>query len=1170
MTRSFRLMTLGLIAGALCFGQDPRGSFMGAVTDVTGAVVPGASVRFTHTETSVTFTTESNAQGVFEAPYLRTGSYSLTCSVPGFKTWTRSGLELRIGERVRVDVRLEIGDVAETVEVTAEAPVLEVTTGSIGQVIDTKQLENMPMRSGNVSWLYAMSPGTVLTSLPYDGPWNISQNSNISVAGASNSGGVDFNVDGVSNNSYAGQTAFVPPPDMVEEIRVNTTSYDAAIGHTMGGSINVSLKSGTNRLRGTLSYGLSTGPMMTRNFFTNRFIFDPTTGPVTPEKIKANTPALRWTRYSASVGGPVYIPKLYDGRNKTFWQFGFQAHERRRPVATLHTLPTLEQREGNFSSLLAIGPNYQIYDPFTTRPEGATRFRRDPLPGNIIPSSRIDPIARRIMGYYPDPNTAGTVDFQNNYSRTRQDGQDLYQPIVRVDHNFSEKHRMFARYTHSDFNGRFDELISGSDVRGRMRQRPHRGIAMDKVWVASPRLVVDVRYGLTWFREFETFRNIGWDLKEFGFSDNLISQFDQRAISFPQITVQGMLPLGNNGGFVQNYYSHNLLATANWSRGSHAIKFGFDGRMQFDNSVNYGNVSPAMQFQPTFTRGPLDNSPQSPAGVGQGTASLLFGIPTAGGIDLNDSRAEKTKFYGIFVHDDWRVTRKLTLNLGVRWEYEGPIVERYNRTSRDFDFTTVNPIQQVARAQYSQNPIPEIAADQFRTVGGLTFAGMGVPRQVRDPFYGAFMPRIGFAYQPSQRMVLRGGYGIFFGLIGAMFDDVSQPGYNQRTNIVPTTDNGVTFASSIANPFPFGLQRPIGNSQGLETFLGRAPGFFAADGRRPYTQRWSYSMQFEPMSRTVIEVGYIGSRSTRMRVSTPMNPIPRELLSTLPVRDNPTINYLTSAVRNPFRGIDGFAGTGFFTNLNTQRQQLLRPLPHFGGLATELPAGMSWYNAGTLRLERRFASGFQTTFNYTWSKTMEAISYLNDVDFAPEYRVSDLDRPHRVTFSGLYEFPFGRGKRFGASMNRLLDYVVGGWQANAIYQWQSGPGLAFGNVIYRGTWEDLGIPKSQQSVDNWFNTSNFERNAQQQLELNVRSFPTRISAVRADTINVWDISLHKNFQIREGLRVQLRGEAEGAMNTPNFNPPNTTPASTVFGMVTGTQGGNQEARRIFVILRVLF
>lgn len=301
-----------------------------------------------------------------------------------------------------------------------------------------------------------------------------------------------------------------------------------------------------------------------------------------------------------------------------------------------------------------------------------------------------------------------------------------------------------------------------------------------------------------------------------------------------------------------------------------------------------------------------------------------------------------------------------------------------------------------------------------------------------------------------------------------------------------------------------------------------------------------------------------------------MNPIPRELLSTLPVRDNPTINYLTSAVRNPFRGIDGFAGTGFFTNLNTQRQQLLRPLPHFGGLATELPAGMSWYNAGTLRLERRFASGFQTTFNYTWSKTMEAISYLNDVDFAPEYRVSDLDRPHRVTFSGLYEFPFGRGNRFGASMNRLLDYVVGGWQANAIYQWQSGPGLAFGNVIYRGTWEDLGIPKSQQSVDNWFNTSNFERNAQQQLELNVRSFPTRISAVRADTINVWDISLHKNFQIREGLRVQLRGEAEGAMNTPNFNPPNTTPASTVFGMVTGTQGGNQEARRIFVILRVLF
>ncbi len=1170
MTRSFRLMTLGLIAGALCLGQDPRGSFMGAVTDVTGAVVPGASVRFTHGDTQITFTTQSNEQGNYDAPYLRTGGYSVTCTVPGFKTWTRGGLELRIGERVRVDIQLEIGDVAETVEVTAEAPVLEVTTGSIAQIIDTKQLENMPMRSGNVSWLYAMAPGTVLTGLPQDGPWNISQNSAVSVAGSGTSGGIDYNVDGVSNNSYGGQTAFVPPPDMVEEIRLNTTSYDASVGNTMGGQVNISLKSGTNRLRGTLSYAQSTGPMMARNFFTNRFIFDPNTGPITPEKIKANTPLLRWTRYTAVVGGPVYIPKLYDGRNRTFWQFGFQAHERRRPVASLHTVPTAEQAQGNFSSLLAIGPNYQIYDPFTTRPEGANRFRRDPLPNNIIPSSRIDPVARRILGYFPDPNNAGTADFQNNYSRTRQEGQDLYQPIARVDHNFSERHRMFARYTHSDFNGRFDELISGSDIRGRMRQRPHRGVAFDKVWVASPQLVVDVRYGFTWFREFETFRNIGWDLTEFGFSRDLISQMDQRAISFPAITVQGMLPLGNNGGFNQTYYSHNLLATTNWTRGNHSLKFGFDGRLQFDNSVNFGNVAPAMQFQPTFTRGPLDNSPQSPAGVGQGTASLLFGIPTAGGIDVNDSRAEKSPFYGLFVQDDWRATRKLTINLGVRWEYEGPIVERYDRTSRDFDFTTVNPIQSVARAQYALNPIPEIAPEQFRTTGGLTFAGVGVPRQVREPFYQAFMPRIGFAYQPNNRMVLRGGYGIFFGLIGSLFDDVSQPGYNQRTNIIPTNDNGVTYAASIANPFPGGLQRPIGNSQGLETFLGRAPGFFAADGRRPYTQRWSYSMQFEPLTRTVVEVGYIGSRATRLRVNTPMNPIPRELLSTLPVRDNPTINYLTSQVRNPFRGIAGFAGTGLFTNLNVGRQQLLRSLPHFTDLATGLPAGMSWYNAATLRVERRFANGFQAQFNYTWSKTMEAITYLNDVDLAPEYRISDLDRPHRVTFSGIYELPFGRGQRFGSTLPRWLDYAVGGWQANAVFQRQSGPGLNFGNVIYNGTWESLRMPAGQQSIDNWFNTAQFERNAQQQLELNVRSFPTRVAAVRADRIYVWDMSLHKNFQIREGLRVQLRGEAEAATNTPIFNPPNTAPASTVFGQVTQTLGGGQEQRRIFVMLRILF
>jgi outer membrane receptor protein involved in Fe transport len=255
---------------------------------------------------------------------------------------------------------------------------------------------------------------------------------------------------------------------------------------------------------------------------------------------------------------------------------------------------------------------------------------------------------------------------------------------------------------------------------------------------------------------------------------------------FPQINITGpaFLQLGNNGGFQRTNYSHSLLGVLNLTRGAHSIKTGFDGRLLLENNATYGNVSPQLQFGEAYTRGPLDNSPTAP--FGQGVASFLLGIPTGGGIDLNDSRAERSPFYAFFVQDDWRILPSLTLNLGLRWEIELPIQERFDRTSRDFDFETVNPIQDQARAQYARAPIPEIAPANFNTIGGLTFAGRnGLPRAVRGTDWNAVMPRIGFAWQAHRRLVVRGGYGIFFGLLGAQFDDVSQPGFNQRTTSSP-------------------------------------------------------------------------------------------------------------------------------------------------------------------------------------------------------------------------------------------------------------------------------------------------------------------------------------------------------------------------------------------------
>lgn len=378
---------LGLILIVMAtYAQEPRGSISGQVSDGSGAPIPGVTVRVVHRDTNVVTAAATNESGNYSANFLPIGVYRVELEQQGFKSFTQYPVEVRIGDRLRIDIALELGELAERVDVTDAAPALEVTTGSVGQVFDSRQMSNMAMRGGDLTWLMATAPTTVMTSLPAGGPWNVDQTAGIAVAG-SKTGGIDFNVDGVTNNSYGGRASFVPPPDMVQEVKVNATNYDAGIGHTAGGSVDVSLKSGTNELHGTMGASLSTGPMMTRNFFTNRFIFDPTTGPVTDEKIKANTPAIRWLRYSAAVGGPVVLPKLYDGRNRTFWMFGFQVHNRNRPITSLQTVPTAEMLQGDFSVLLNLGSNYQIYNPFTTHPEGTNRFRRDPLPGNRIPLS---------------------------------------------------------------------------------------------------------------------------------------------------------------------------------------------------------------------------------------------------------------------------------------------------------------------------------------------------------------------------------------------------------------------------------------------------------------------------------------------------------------------------------------------------------------------------------------------------------------------------------------------------------------------------------------------------------------------------------------------------------------------------------------------------------------
>jgi len=547
---------------------------------------------------------------------------------------------------------------------------------------------------------------------------------------------------------------------------------------------------------------------------------------------------------------------------------------------------------------------------------------------------------------------------------------------------------------------------------------------------------------------------------------------------------------------------------------------------------------------------------------------MLLGLPTGGRVDRKASFAEQATYWALYFHDDWRVTARLSLNLGLRYELEGPMTERFNRSIRGYEFQTPSPLDAQVRANYAKNPITEISPNQFRLVGGLTFPGVGgLPRTLWKRDVNNFSPRVGFAYMLGPKTVVRGGYGIFYGPLGIPRGDVVQYGFSQSTQLVPSLDNGMTFVATLSNPFPDGIREPRGAADGPMTYVGQSIRFFDENPAAGYHQRWQLSVQRELPLRVLLEVGYAGNRGTQLETTRDLRPLPPEYLSRSPVRDTATINYLSAAVPSPFYPL--LPGTGL-SGTTVSRAYLLSSadFPHFTGLTTTTYDGYSWYHGLVTRVERRFASGWTLNAAYTWSKNMQALDRLNGYLSPLQEVISEEDRPHRFVISGIWEIPVGRGRRLCGGCRAALDKIIGGWQLQGIYTAQSGPALSFGNVLFIGNVHDITLPKSQRTPDRWFNIdAGFERNSARQLSYNYRTMPTRLSDVRGDGVDLWDLSLLKNTRIRERFNIQFRGEFLNAWNHPNFSAPNTSPTSSAFGQVTTERG---YPRRIQFGLKILF
>ena len=1135
MTR--KLLVLFVLACA-AYAQETRGTIVGRVTDPAGALVPGAEVRATNVATGVSAVSKSNEAGNFVLPYLLPGGYTLQAELTGFKKFVREGIEVRVNDTIEVNIELTVGNVTESVNVVAETPLLATAESSLGQVIDQRRVQELPSFGGSPMVLVQLAPGVMNSTdmrLAKAGSFSINKNSQFSTDGAGQYNN-EFTLDGVSNTQAqgtSGRVGFIPPQTAVSEFKVQTASYDASVSHTIGALVNVTTRTGGNDLHGEAYWWIRNSAFDTPNIFQNR----------TGQKL----PVYQDNRYGFWAAGPVVIPRLYDGRNKTFWFYNWEANTFGIPQSYTNTVPTEKMRRGDLSELLAISPNYQIYDPLTTTAIAGGRFQRQPFPGNIIPQNRLDPVALKILQYYPLPNLPGTNEGRNNFFRTAKSLEDTWVHLVRADHNFSDKHRAFIRLS-KDFWEEDKNRVFTTGANGIILNRENQGLTVDDVYVFSPAFLLNVRYGITYANFTERRISQGFDLTSLGFSSRLANLLDSRITTVPNVQIGSLTQLSNwetgDGG---NYSTtHNVAGTLTRLHGNHSLRFGADFRVYRENQGRIPiGVSPQFIFANTYTRGPLDNSAAPP--VGGELASFLLGIP-AGELQRVATLAEQDKFIGFFIHDDFKVSRRLTLNLGLRYELESPVTERYNRSVAHFAYEQSNPIEAQARANYARNPIPEIPVDRFRVLGGLTFVGTGGnSRKYWEGEKNNFMPRFGFAFQLLPKTVLRGGYGMFYDTIGVNKTDSIQTGFSQTTPIQASLNSGLSFVATTADPFPNGLIEPAGASGGLTTNLGQNISFFPLKRKQPYVQRWSFGVQQELPAQFLLESAYVSSRGTRLNVNRNINTTPAEYLSRSPVRDTATINYLTQTFPNPF------LGTNPIYTANISRANLLRPYPHFGNVTVAEPIGYSWYHSLQSRIEKRFSRGFTFQLSHTWSKTMEATEFLNAADTRPYESIAALDRTHRTVASGIWEIPVGRGRPFGAAMPRAAEFFIGGWQLNGVVQKQSGPPLGFGDVwtLFTGNPEDIVLPKSERSVDRWFNTNaGFNRNNAQQLANNYRVSPLRFGSIRGDGQSRWDLSAIKTFHITERWRTQFRAECLNAWNHPNLGTPNTTPTSSAFGTIT--------------------
>jgi hypothetical protein len=1144
-----------LLSTGLTAAQETRATLTGRVSDPSGAIIPGAQITITDSGTGTVTHAVANHAGVYNVPFLDPGTYTIAVSAPNFENFVHKGLILQTEQTLTENITLNVGEVSQTVTVEGATPLVDTSDASTGQTLTSEEVEDLPANGRSPLGFAHLEYGAVAKGKHAESqttPFGNSTADDFSLGGGASSSN-ELLLNGIPNMQDSSRLAgFSPELDSVDSVHVDEFTANAALGDTSGGTVNITTKSGTNQFHGTASeYYAGSRPLTAKPYFTSA---------------GATAPSTHFNQFGGTIGGPVWIPHIINGKNRLFFFYAFEGYIGNAPATTITSVPTQAERGGDFSALLGVTATDQLYNPYSGVLSGG-KITRSVIPGNIFSNANlsIDPVAAAYLKLIPLPNYNGASnkpDGENNFFASDPTTNNYKSNQGRMDINVTRSNRLsFEAHESRYVNGQaniFNNVLSGSQSTVIL----WGGFAED-VHNFTPSLNLDTRLGFSRSENSSTPHSNGISPTTMGFPSYLAANSIARAIPYMTFTDSAAIPSLSAQPGSQAYFDDiQLFASLTKTWGHHTFKIGPDIRANKDSTLSGSGANGAFTIK--SATGDLVTSGSTGAAQAFGGALALFelGLPTSGSESIATRLQYDNWYIGSFIQDDWKVLPNLTVSMGLRVEHEAPVVESNNRMIASFNPTTTNAVTASAAAAYTKAPNAILPASAFSAAGGLYYATSS-NRAGYHPAAAYWSPRVGFAYSPDfshGTLALRGGFGLY----DNPFNDYNfgqAYGYSATTNYVTSNLSNGNPTSTLSDPFDPSVNpiiQPVGDALGVNTNLGSGAIYYPGV-KVPYTEKWSADIEKQVGHSFLFEVGYIGTHSVHLSYSNAVSSAPLlPYLSRLQTVDPVVTAELSASTTNPFYGLLPAGDTT--ASLNTSKTisvaQLLQSYPQYSSVTQQLVPGQNAnFNAFLFRASRRMSSGLQFTLNYEHSRNLGAQTQLN-AGGPLSYEETSSDFPNHVALTAIYQLPFGRGRRF-VNQSRLADEIIGGWEVSSIYQFLSGTPLSWGNVTYTGTWNNWkNHPHDAMSKTPTFNIAGFDsiltdpnaaKNAPNQY--NYRTFPANL--LRSDPNNNLDVSVLKNFALGDRFILQPRVDAFNIFNHP------TSPTSSSFGLITGQLNTNR-------------